>query len=309
MTADEPAPDLGGGLVRVRLDVAYDGSDFHGWARQPGLRTVEQTLAQALSTALRLTDAPHLVVAGRTDAGVHARGQVVHVDVPVGAWASERDQLLGRLRGLLPDDTRVSAAGQAPQGFDARFSALWRRYRYALCDAVGGVDPLRRHDVVVNRRPLDVDAMNAASVPLLGEHDFLAFCRPREGASTVRELRELSWTRTDGLVVARVVADAFCHHMVRALVGTLVAVGEGRRPITWPAELLAAEARSSAVMVMPAHGLVLEEVAYPPDDQLAERAGQSRRLRGSAGSGEPTAEPSGIHPDDSARRPDLDQQG
>ena len=168
----------------------------------------------------------------------------------------------------------------APAGFDARFSAVWRRYTYRLCDHPAGADPLRRRDVVATRRRLDVAAMNDAASPLLGEHDFVAFCRPRAGASTVRALLELDWQRTGELVVGQVRADAFCHHMVRALAGAMVSVGEGRRPVSWPGDLLRAGARDSSVVVLPAHGLVLDEVGYPPAAELAARAQRARRFRG-----------------------------
>jgi tRNA pseudouridine38-40 synthase len=241
---------------------------------------VESVVTEAAGTALRLPDSPALTVAGRTDAGVHARHQVAHVDVPGEAWKVAGSALAARLRGLLPPDVRLIAVSEAPEGFDARFSATWRRYTYRLCDRVGGVDPLVRNQVVSTRRPLDVDLMNAAAVRLLGEHDFLAFCRPRAGASTVRELRECAWWREGELVVGRVLADAFCHHMVRSLVGALVAVAEGRRPVEWPETVLLATTRDPAVTVMPAHGLVLEAVGYPPAEQLAARAVQARRFRG-----------------------------
>jgi len=187
--------------------------------------------------------------------------------------------LVARLRGLLPYDLRVTSVEVAATGFDARFSAIWRHYTYSVSDAPSGPDPLRR-DVVVHRRPLDVEAMNAAAEPLLGEHDFLAFCRPRPGASTVRELRELRWQRAGDLVVGSVRADAFCHHMVRALVGALVAVGDRRRAIEWPAAVLRATRCDPLVKVMPPHGLVLEEIGYPAPDEMAARAREARRLRG-----------------------------
>jgi tRNA pseudouridine38-40 synthase len=279
---DEPATDSGGGLVRLRVELGYDGTDFAGWARQPGQRTVEATTTTALATALRLAaDDLRLTVAGRTDAGVHARGQVAHVDVPAAAWAAaDHDRLAARLRGLLPDDVRIGSVGLAPAGFDARFSASFRRYEYRLCDSPAGPDPLHRGDVVAYRQRLGVAAMREASPGLLGEHDFVAFCRPRPDASTVRTLQQLDVDRVDDVVVVTVRADAFCHHLVRALVGALVAVGDGRRPASWPAAVLAAQQRDSAVTVMPAHGLVLVEVGYPPDAELAEQAGRSRVVRG-----------------------------
>jgi tRNA pseudouridine38-40 synthase len=267
--------------VRLRLDLGYDGTDFSGWARQPDRRTVQETLEDALRVALRLDDTRSLTVAGRTDAGVHARGQVCHVDVPRDRWEVDGDQLQRRLRGLLPDDIRITSVTIVPMEFDARFAATSRRYAYRISDEPGGVEPMRRHDVVWHNRPLNVIAMNAAAGTLTGEHDFASFCRKREGASTVRRLLKFTWTReADDLIVGRVVADAFCHNMVRSLVGACIAVGEGRRPTEWPAEVLAEATRSSSVKVMPAHGLTLEEVTYPPDDQLSARVSQARSFRG-----------------------------
>jgi tRNA pseudouridine38-40 synthase len=266
--------------VRLRIDLSYDGSGFSGWAAQPGRRTVADVVAVGLGRVLRLPGPPGLTVAGRTDAGVHARGQVVHADVPALAWAAAADRATVRLSAALPADVRVRAIGPAPDGFDARFSALWRRYSYRVCDDPAAADPLRRHDTLWYFRLLDVDAMNEAALPCLGEHDFAAFCRRRQGASTIRTLRTLAWHRDDdGVAVATVVADAFCHNMVRSLVGALLAVGEGRRPAGWPAAVLAAAVREPAVRVMAPHGLCLEEVGYPPPGALAARAAQTRHLR------------------------------
>jgi tRNA pseudouridine38-40 synthase len=246
---------------------------------------VQGELESALRTVLRLPQA-RVTCAGRTDAGVHARGQVVHVDVPQTAYDAQSDrgrepaEALGlRLAGVLPRDIGIRAVSQAPPGFDARFSPLWRRYAYRVSDDPLGGDPLRRHDVLSHRRALDVAAMDAAAGRLVGEHDFAAFCRPRAGATTVRTLLELGWRREDDLVVARVVADAFCHSMVRALVGASLAVGEGRRGTEWPAEVLAGRERVPDVHVAAAHGLTLEEVRYPPDDELAARASVTRNRR------------------------------
>jgi tRNA pseudouridine38-40 synthase len=269
-----------GAVTRIRLDLAYDGTEFSGWAAQPGQRTVEGVLAVAVGQVLRLPEAVRLTVAGRTDSGVHARGQVAHADVPGDAWAAHGEAALRRLASALPPDIRVRAAGVAPEGFDARFSALWRRYAYRICDQPTGADPLRRRDTLWHSRALDVTAMNTAAAQLLGEHDFAAFCRRREGATTVRALRRLQWQRdADSVMVGCVVADAFCHNMVRSLVGALLPVGEGSRPVSWPAQVLAAAVRDPAVRVVRPHGLSLEEVCYPPPDQLAARAEFTRRVR------------------------------
>jgi tRNA pseudouridine38-40 synthase len=236
---------------------------------------VQGELEEALRVVLRLTESPPVTVAGRTDAGVHARGQVAHVDVEVG----DVDGLARRVNGVLPVDIRVRGIVLAPDGFDARFSALARRYSYRVADSY--LDPLRRFDTVAHAKRLDLGAMNAAATLLLGEHDFAAYCKQREGATTVRRLLRLEWGRDDDdVAVAGVEADAFCHSMVRALVGALLAVGDGRRPVEWPAEVLAARVRDSAVTVAPPHGLTLEEVRYPPDGSLAARAAETRRLRG-----------------------------
>jgi tRNA pseudouridine38-40 synthase len=264
-----------GPTARVRLDIAYEGTDFSGWARQPGRRTVQGVLEDDLSCVLRYDVS--LVVAGRTDAGVHASGQVAHTDLP---QAYEPSELVRRSARLLPTDVRVLSARVVPDAFDARFSALRRHYLYRISDAPWGAHPLRRHETLSWPRPLDVAAMNEAAALLLGEHDFVAFCKRRVAATSVRELQRLEWRREqDGVLVAYVSADAFCHSMVRSLVGALLAVGEGRRSSDWPRTLLSAGERSSLVVVAPAHGLTLIGVDYPPDDQLAQRAAQTRRRR------------------------------
>ncbi|WP_275404179.1 tRNA pseudouridine(38-40) synthase TruA [Pseudonocardia acidicola] len=255
--------------------MGYDGTDYSGWAMQPGRRTVCGVLTDALSTVLRRPVA--LTVAGRTDAGVHAIGQVAHADLPADA---DTAWVVRRLARLLPPDVRVRAVTQVPDAFDARFSALRRHYRYRVATAAHGAEPLRARDTLSWPHPVDLDAVNAASAGLLGEHDFAAFCKRREGATTVRALQRLSWTRgPDGVVVAEVSADAFCHSMVRSLVGALLDVGRGRRAVDWPAGLLQRTERASDVAVAPAHGLTLVAVDYPPDDELAVRAEVTRRVR------------------------------
>ena len=241
---------------------------------------MQETLEDALARVLRLPEPPQLTVAGRTDAGVHARGQVAHCDVPADFWAAAGQAAGHRLARLLPPDVRVHRIGPAPEGFDARFSAIWRRYAYRVCDDAAAADPLARGITLWYRHRLDVEAMNAAARACLGEHDFAAFCRRREGASTVRALLRLDWARTGpALAEATVVADAFCHNMVRALVGAMLRVGDGSKPAGWPAEMLAAGIRDPGVPVVAPHGLCLEEVGYPPDADLSARAAVSRSRR------------------------------
>ena len=273
--------------MRIRLDLSYDGTDFNGWATQPSLRTVQGSLEDALAMALRIPMV-RVVCAGRTDTGVHARAQVVHFDVDpadVAASAGRSKEpapkaLMRRLNGILDGDVRIRRAIVAEPGFDARFSALWRRYAYRLADRPDLIDPLTRHHVLAWERRLDVDAMNAGAAHLIGLKDFAAFCKRREGATTVRALLELDWTRTPaGVIEGRVVADAFCHTMVRSLVGCLLIVGERRRPPEWAAEILAGRSRDSSMTVVHARGLTLEEVGYPDAGELAAQAVRTRARR------------------------------
>ncbi|ROP52744.1 tRNA pseudouridine(38-40) synthase TruA [Streptomyces sp. PanSC9] len=275
--SDEVQP----GHVRVRLDLSYDGGDFHGWAKQAGgRRTVQGEIEDALRTVTRSKQTYELTVAGRTDAGVHARGQVAHVDLPAELWAEHREKLLKRLAGRLSKDVRVWRLSEAPAGFNARFSAIWRRYAYRVTDNPGGVDPLLRGHVLWHDWPLDVAAMNEAARALVGEHDFAAYCKKREGATTIRTLQELSLVRgADGVITATVRADAFCHNMVRSLIGALLFVGNGHRGPEWPGKVLAAGVRDSAVHVVRPHGLTLEEVGYPADELLAARNKEARNKR------------------------------
>ncbi|NGM13987.1 tRNA pseudouridine(38-40) synthase TruA [Verrucosispora sp. CWR15] len=267
--------------TRVRLDVAYDGTAFSGWAAQPGRRTVAGVLVEALDLVLGAGVAAGLTVAGRTDAGVHASGQVCHLDLPVDVWRMHEGRLLRRLARLLPTDVRVRAMGAVPASFDARFSATFRRYEYRVTDAPWGGDPLRRHETLAWPRALDLDRLAAAAAGLVGEHDFAAYCRRKENATTLREVTRLDWRRdVDGILVATVQADAFCQAMVRSLVGAMLVAGDGRRPVRWPADLLTRRERASEVTVAPAHGLTLVAVGYPDDPaEYARRAEATRRLR------------------------------
>ena len=285
---DDPSAPDPAERVRLRLDIAYDGTDFAGWAVQEGQRTVAGVLDEAFSTVFR---APlRTYAAGRTDTGVHATGQVAHVDVPADAVGrayprhprsgdTEFAALVRRLAKFLPEDVRVRRIGRAPAGFDARFSALRRHYAYRLALAPYGAEPQQVRFVTPWPRALDVGAMNAASASLLGLHDFAAFCRQRPGATTIRELQRFHWGRDGDILTAHVTADAFCWSMVRSLVGAVLAVGEGRRRPDWCATLLGAEGRSSDFAAAPARGLTLIGVDYPPDDQLAARVSVTRDLR------------------------------
>jgi tRNA pseudouridine38-40 synthase len=275
--------DVEAGFVRVRLDLSYDGTLFSGWAKQAGgRRTVQGEVEEALRTVTRSGEAAYdLTVAGRTDAGVHARGQVAHVDLPGEVWQEHREKLLKRLAGRLPKDVRVWGVTEAAEGFNARFAALWRRYVYRVGDRPGGVDPLLRNHVLWHDWELDVDAMDAAAKSLVGEHDFAAYAKKREGASTVREIFDFGVRRRDdGVIEIEVRADAFCHNQVRSMVGALLFVGDGHRGAEWPRKVLDAGVRDSAVHVVRPLGLTLEEVAYPADEGLAERQLLARRVRG-----------------------------
>lgn len=284
--------------TRVRLDIAYDGSQFTGWTKQPGLRTVQGELESALATVFsKHPPAPVLTVAGRTDAGVHALGQVAHLDLSnaqltalkrphrgpaKGKRLDALENLTKRLNGIagLSSDVYVTRSSFAPDGFDARFSAIWRKYEYRVSDAGGPRNPLNRNHTLWFPTTLDVDAMNAGAGALVGLHDWASFCKPRDIGTSIRTLQEFSWRRTDdGILVARARADAFCHSMVRALVGATIAVGEGRFGVERLVQLRNEITRTSEFKVVPSKGLALLEVGYPPDDELAARALQTRAIR------------------------------
>lgn len=279
--------------MRVRLDLSYDGGPFSGWAVQPGLRTIQGVLEEALALLIRRPI--RVTVAGRTDAGVHARGQVVHLDLTVAEWLKlprghELDPavaLLRRIRGALSrglgDLTgaiEVHLVSLAPMGFDARFSALWRRYGYRIADGPALWDPLERYFTLWHPNPLDVDLMNAGAAQLLGLQNFLSYCKPRDGATTIRELQRFEFHRgEDGVIVATVQADAFCHNMVRSLVGSALFVGEGIEEPGWLHERLLAKKRDAKSVLAAPHPLVLEEVAYPSEGEMLARAELTRAVR------------------------------
>jgi tRNA pseudouridine38-40 synthase len=284
--------------TRLRLDIAYDGTGFQGWSKQPGLRTVQGAIEDAFAIVFRrYGPVPTLTVAGRTDAGVHALGQVAHVDLTQHQLTSldrpRRGGLKGRaydgpaslgrrINGIagLDSDVYVSRSYIAQPGFDARFSATWRRYEYRIADTEAPRNPLERHRTLWYPAKLDVGAMNEAATSLIGLHDWAAYCKPREGATTVRTLEDFHWVRQpDGVLVATVRADAFCHSMVRSLVGACVAVGQGNLSVPRPAGIRDDRIRGSEFKVMPAKGLVLVEVGYPDDADLGARAELTRQRR------------------------------
>ncbi|MCW4464187.1 tRNA pseudouridine(38-40) synthase TruA [Glutamicibacter sp. MNS18] len=275
--------------IRLRMRIGYDGSAFHGWARQPNVLGVQQLIEEGLAMLIRRP--VRVTVAGRTDAGVHARAQVVHFDLtpteyrqlPRRSELSPADALVRRLNGVLgPQEGAVLIldAQRAEDGFDARFSALQRRYSYRIADGLQRWDPLTRQLTMWHREELDVEAMNAEARSVLGRHDFLSYCKPRPDATTIRTLQEFSFTRgEDGIINAHLVADAFCHNMVRALIGAAVMVGDGREKPGFLAQRLVAMVRDSKTKLAHPRALVLEEVRYPGAAELAVRAAQTRAKR------------------------------
>jgi tRNA pseudouridine38-40 synthase len=256
------------GFLRLRIDLAYDGTNFSGWAIQPDRRTLQEEVEKAIAMVSQAKI--ESIVAGRTDAGVHATGQVIHVDVPE---SLDLNDLAYKLNRILDTDIRITNVSVAPEAFHARFSALRRHYTYKILDENKVVPPLDRFDVASWYRPLDIDLMNKASALVLGQHDFAAFAKFREGATTIRELQRFEWVRDErGYLIADVVADAFCYSMVRNLVGATVCVGDGRFPPEWILTTLINKVRISDSLVFPALGLTLRQVDYPSDSELLERA-------------------------------------
>jgi tRNA pseudouridine38-40 synthase len=288
---NEPV-DLVDGLVRFKLDFAYDGTDFNGWAKQPGLRTVEGQILSALERIFETSiDDYGLTVAGRTDAGVHARHQVAHLDLDptqiarLGRFATPQlieGSIRDRLNSILDDDIRIFSVEKAPEGFDARFAATFRRYRYRIADGAAVKDPIEARSTLWTRHNLDLLAMQAAALKLCGLHDFASFCRPRPFSTTIRELREVTINRrTDEnrVVEIHLTADAFCHNMVRSVVGALIAVGEGRATVADITARLEAADRTSSYKVVAARGLTLMEIGYPAPELMAHQVAATKALR------------------------------
>jgi len=277
----EPTLNPESGFLRFRIDFSYDGANFSGWARQPDQRTIQGEMESALSGLTR--NKVELVVAGRTDAGVHATSHVGHCDLPERdkygkAWSTQ--DLVYGLNRLLTEEIRIKSISLAPSYFHARFSALRRTYIYKIADGQRQIDPLKRFDIVSWYRHLDLSRLNEASSRLLGEHDFATFCKPGGSGTTIRTLEKFSWERLgDGTLLATVAADAFCYSMVRNVVGAVVCVGEGRFEPAWISALLQNQTRVSESMVFPARGLTLVGVDYPSDSELQGRASITIRRR------------------------------
>lgn len=273
------------GFTRLRIDFGYDGTDFFGWSKQPELRTIQGAFLEALTLIFGDSEIDFsLRVAGRTDAGVHALNQVAHFDLsPTQLARLGREtihDIAYKLNRLLPNDIRVTAVGVAPEGFDARFGAINRRYRYRLADNLAFKNPLETRFTLDVAGQLDIDAMNEAGGHLLGLHDFASFCKPREGSTTIRELQEITVSRGQGEVVEiEIQADAFCHNMVRSIVGALIAVGQGRATPAKIKQLLEQTNREGSYKVVSPHGLSLLKIGYPADDQLAAQAEKAQNLR------------------------------
>lgn len=293
-------------MARLRIDLAYNGKDFHGWAVQPDRRTVQGEIETALARILRgMEQPPHLTVAGRTDAGVHASHQVCHLDVSEAALkrcvghmnTTPVEALTLRLSRMLPDDVAIHRITVAPAGFDARFSALERTYVYRICDDAFGWDPRQRDYVWRIDKQLDIDAMNAASHMMLGLHDFGSFAIANPGGTTIREVKVASWHRVQthelvpsqasystpeiegGLLCFTIVADAFARNMVRSLVGACVQLGLHKRSVDWFAQKMAEPLREGSTGPIAPQGLTLEHVEYPADGELAARAERIRAKR------------------------------
>ena len=259
----KPTLEVKSGFSRLRVDLTYEGTNFSGWAKQPNERTVQEEVEKALGTITQTKVAT--IVAGRTDAGVHAKHQVIHTDLPT---QTDINNLSFRLNQILDADIRVLTAQWAPDNFHARFTAISRTYQYKIIDAGKVTAPLDRHDSTEWFRPLDIELMNSGSNLLLGVHDFFAFCKFREGGSTVKNLLTFNWHRDEkDVVICEISADSFRYNMVRNLVGAAVCVGEGRFKPEWMFDTLKNKERIPDSYVFPAKGLTLISVQYPPVEQ------------------------------------------
>jgi tRNA pseudouridine38-40 synthase len=268
---NQPTLNPESGFFRAKISLSYDGTNFSGWGRQNDRRTVQGEIESALKTLFRHD--LETVVAGRTDAGVHASDQVIHVDLPIGDFGFDFEDLGYRLNRILTEEIRIKSVERASKDFHARFGALRRRYIYKIQDGLGIIEPVKRLDITPWYRELDVQKMNQAAATLIGEHDFFSFAKFRENSTTIRTLERFDFQRdSEGLIIGQIAADAFCYNMVRSLIGTMVYIGEGRFPISWAREILEKRERPSDSVVFPARGLTFVGVDYPQDSFLANRA-------------------------------------
>lgn len=275
---NQPTLNPESGFFRAKISLSYDGTNFFGWGKQSDRRTVQGEIETALKTLYRQD--LETVVAGRTDAGVHASGQVIHVDLPIGDFGFDFEDLCYRLNRILSEEIRIKSAERASKDFHARFGALRRHYIYKIQDGLGIIEPVKRLDITPWYRDLDIQKMNQAAATLIGEHDFFSFARFRENSTTIRTLERFDFHRDEqGLIISNIIADAFCYNMVRSLIGTMVYIGEGRFPITWAREILEKHERPSDSLVFPARGLTFIGVEYPQDSLLANRVNQVMGLR------------------------------
>jgi tRNA pseudouridine38-40 synthase len=264
---NEPTLNPESGFRRLRIDLSYDGTNFSGWAKQPDQRTLQEEIEHALTVLTQSTIAT--IVAGRTDAGVHAEHQVIHTDVPE---KTDITNFAFRLNQLLDEDIRVNSVSYAPSNFHARFTASARTYKYKIVDGGRVTPPLDRYDSADWFRDLDIDLMNKGSKLLLGEHDFFAFCKFREGGTTIRNLLQFDWARDEkNYLIATIKAESFRYNMVRNLVGAAVCVGEKRFEPEWMLKTLEDKVRIPDSYVFPAKGLTLVSVEYPAESEYLTR--------------------------------------
>ena len=271
---NQPTLNPESGFFRARITLSYDGTNFFGWGKQADRRTVQGELEAALFKLFQ--QQLDTVVAGRTDAGVHASGQVCHVDLP----ENEYTDIAYRLNRILTEEIRIKSVERTSPDFHARFGALRRHYIYKIKDGNGYIEPTARLDIAPWYRDLNVDLMNQAAATLIGEHDFFSYARYRENATTIRELQRFEFERNEyGLIIARLSADAFLYNMVRSLIGTMVYIGEGRFNTDWAREILEKRERPSDSLVFPAKGLTFTGVDYPADSELHARILKTMAIR------------------------------